>query len=182
MLHYTNVVTILVLISHIAKGARIRKNYTDTQLDLFKDIAKNIKQESLMMPTSAEVIEKMKRIDEAEYKKIDKRIEKETAELTADHGSCGTVNYKRDYTHPCPEGWTPKSDGSCWGQGYKGPCEALQTFKWFTEEEKRSFEQRCCAFWPPVNLESISTSAKMLPTPLNGSVDHDNGMVIAARI
>ncbi|GFE52620.1 cpw-wpc domain-containing, putative [Babesia ovis] len=166
---------------HIAYGTRIRKNYTDTQLDLFKDIAKNIKQESKQMPTSSQVIEEMNRLDDAEYKKIDARIAKETAELTAEHGSCGTVNYERDYSQLCPSGWKPSNDGSCWGENYKGPCEALQTFKWFNDEEKRNFEQRCCAFWPPIDHNVISTSGSMLLSALNGSVNHDDGTIVAPR-
>ncbi|KAK1441695.1 hypothetical protein BgAZ_500270 [Babesia gibsoni] len=94
----------------------MRKKSMDKEIGLFKDIATKLKEESERLPTSAQVIEHIKqfvwrngllihrRVDNEELKKIDARIAKETADLQADHSSCPPVNYKRDYSAPCPDG------------------------------------------------------------------------------
>lgn len=162
----------VVFASHIRK-------YIDRQLELFKDIATNLKEESDRMPKASQVIDKIKRIDEAEFRKIDARIAKETAELNAEHGSCPVVNYERNYSELCPDGWVLQGDGSCWGEHYKGPCESMHSFKWFTVDEKRRFEQRCCAFWPAVTKNQEGPSA--LLSALHGSVDPADGHIVPPR-
>ncbi|CDR96131.1 Plasmodium falciparum CPW-WPC domain containing protein, putative [Babesia bigemina] len=174
------VATILGCVSQ-TDGSRIRKSYTDTQLDLFKDIAKNLKEESEHIPTTAQVVENMKRLDDAEFKRLDERIAKETAQLSEEHSSCGTVNYERDYSHACPSEWTLQADGSCWGEHYTGPCEAIQTFKLFTKADKTKFEHRCCAFWPARGSRKRSVSTSALIGGLHGIVDPHDGHIVPPR-
>lgn len=104
---------------------------------------------------------------------MEERIAQETRILADEHSSCPAVKYERDYSATCPDGWESRSDGSCWGQHYRGPCEAMQSFRWFTAEDKKRFEHRCCAFWPAIQKRKRAVPISVILNALHGSVSFE---------
>ncbi|KAK2197040.1 CPW-WPC domain [Babesia duncani] len=177
-------------------STRIRKKSTiEIQGDIFKgifhwipdvyyfciDIATSLKQESKKLPTQESVIEKIERIDNEEFQKLDKREADEIKDLNSNHTTCEEAAYERDYTFACPAGWNLQPDGSCWGESYKGVCEARQNFKFFTSENKRQTELKCCIFWPRKTAENEKELIMHAAAALHGTISPTDGTILVAR-
>ncbi|XP_026191545.1 uncharacterized protein LOC113146929 [Cyclospora cayetanensis] len=53
--------------------------------------------------------------------------------------NCPGPSYARDYTATCPESWILQANGTCWGRGYRGPCESMHYFGAFDQARKEKF-------------------------------------------
>ncbi|GIX62332.1 uncharacterized protein BcabD6B2_17670 [Babesia caballi] len=97
---------------------------------------------------------------------MDARIAKETAERTAEHGRwavlarllgraavgpwitsgttpmCAPQGGRCKATDRAGAGTSQMTDAARRGDKYRGPCEARQSFKWFSNDEKLKFNQR----------------------------------------
>ncbi|EAN33291.2 hypothetical protein TpMuguga_01g00047 [Theileria parva strain Muguga] len=179
--NFWNVFVAIIAFICIHNCCCLNKSNFEAEADLFKDIVSKLKVASESVPTQSQVIDKIKSIDAQELKKIDDKIRKEEAEEAKDHGSCGSVSYERDYSFECPSGWTLTDDGTCWGMNYKGSCDSRQSFKWFSVDQKRDIENKCCAFWPKkmTAREAVSRVGKM--ELVHGSVNFQDGRIILPR-
>merc|ERR1711908_146229 len=55
----------------------------------------------------------------------------------------------RNYTKPCPDGWSHLENSACVASAsYKGACRHMQVFENFNAIEKYKFSLACSAPWP----------------------------------
>lgn len=149
-----------------------KKNKAVHQMQIIKDISKELKQTAESLPTQEDIANQIHKIDKEVIDHLNDEIVKENILQHKPH-ICEDPSYERDYKQLCPEGWMLNSSGQCWGINYDGHCESLKYFQEYSNSEKKEFELNCCVLWPKlISSNKKSEKGDLLRGSINATTGH----------